>query len=160
MQLFTLILLSFNLKMCCKIWYHIDEAWNLFVISKYIVINSRFRGSIITNYYLCGWMLEPNVTKVITSGYLDFVAKSRMHIQTLISLDRANLVTIKQLYVITYFSNFVRLWMMQQLGFMVHLFETFRDPITIWKTLHRQCRRLKYLLVIVVVPDGSKWPWS
>jgi hypothetical protein len=42
-------------------------------------------------------MLEPNLTKVIPSGYLDFAANSMMHIQMLISPDEANLVTIKQL---------------------------------------------------------------
>ncbi|CAM6021756.1 unnamed protein product [Sphagnum balticum] len=37
-------------------------------------------------------MLEPNLTKVIPSGYLDFAANSMMHIQRLISPDRANLI--------------------------------------------------------------------
>jgi hypothetical protein len=91
------ISLSFKLKMCCKLWCHIDEAWNFFAVSRYIVISSRFHVSVITNYYLCGCVLEPNLTKVIPFGYLDFAANSMMHIQMLISPDAANLVTIKQL---------------------------------------------------------------
>jgi hypothetical protein len=83
--------------MCCKIWYHVGEAWNLFDVSRYIVTSSRFHVSVITNYYLCGCMLEPNLTKGIPFGYLDFATNSMMHIQRLISPDMANMVTIKQL---------------------------------------------------------------
>ncbi len=56
----------------------------------------------------------------------------------------------------TYLTNFVRLWMMQQHGFMVHLFETFKDPITIWKTWHKQCRRdtCWWLLWCLMDPSG------
>jgi hypothetical protein len=160
MQLFTLISLSFKLKMCCKIWYHIDEAWNLFAVSRYIIISSRFHVSVITNYSLCGCMLKPNLTKVIPSGYLDIVAISMMHIQMLISPHRANLVTIKRLLCHYLFDKLCKTLTDATAWIHGPLCETFEDPITIWKTLHRQCRRLRYLLVIVVMPDGSKWPWS
>jgi hypothetical protein len=48
--------------------------------------------------------------------------------------------------------------MMRRHALMVYLNKTVNKPVVFWSALHKHGRKVRYLLVIVVMPNGFERP--